>query len=280
VKAEALYALPRGTVVAYGQGITARKDADGWVVFEDDRPGLRVSSLVPDRVTHVIEEGDDPPPAGLVERMQDQVRADLAANARRTDELRARLADRATAGIKPPIGVIPRVIWEDRRLAELDRAMVEYHAFGLPADPAWEVEHDDLLAQRALRGPATVAALVRGRQAGKYAEQIERAAAVVDELVRRARGRRCGVLLVNDFGSNSLLAYVDERIPDGEILQHPAVTLPEGGVEALLASLYPPAGPAAAGHVAGCFLRGPIRHCVEGCTWVDDGRERMEGATP
>jgi hypothetical protein len=276
---DALHALPVGTVVAYGRGITARKIDTGWLVFEDDRPGLRVSSLEPARVTGVIEHPRPHPLGGWFGPDGRRIPAPGA----RTDELRRRLSERATAGIKPPLGVVPRRIWEDRRLAELDRALVEYTAFGLPVDPAWQAEHDELLAWRATREPASLAATLAGRRAGKATAGMEAASAAIAELVRRSSVRRCGVLLVASPSTNALLAYVDDRIPEGQIIHHPG-ELPEGGVEALLASLYPPAGPidrhradlSEPGHVPGCFVRGPIRHCVEGCSWVDDGRERME----
>lgn len=279
---EELHALPVGSVVGYGRGITARKIDTGWLVFEDDRPGLRVSSLEPSRVTGVIEHprphplggwyrpDADPPPAGLVERSQDEVRR-LLSRGVSTAGVRDRLAR-----TKPPLGVIPRRIHDQRRLADLDRALVEYSAAGLPADPEWGRERDDLLAVPGQRG-LTVAAYARARQAGKVREATEVAADAIDRVVARAVALDCGVLLVRN--DRSLLAYVDSRIPAGQLVEH-TDPLPEGGVEALLASLYPPAGPRAgadSGHVPGCFVRGPIRHCVEGCSWVDDGRERMEG---
>lgn len=167
----------------------------------------------------------------------------------RTDELRRRLSEVAVGpGIKPPLGVIPRIIWEDRRLAELDRAMMEYDAFGFPVDPEWPRERDELLAWRSTRPPTTIAEMLAGRRAGKATAGVEAAAAAIDELVRRSRILGFGILLVGSSRDNALLAYVDERIPEGQIINHPD-PLPEGGVEALLAGLYPSAGPRSNGDV-------------------------------
>ena len=45
---------------------------------------------------------------------------------------------------KPPIGVMPRYIWEARRKRELGRAIYEYLNAGLPILPEWVNEYNEL----------------------------------------------------------------------------------------------------------------------------------------
>ena len=53
---------------------------------------------------------------------------------------------------KPPLGVMPRKFWEERRrselylrMSELYRAITEYREAGLPTLPEWLDEYDELV---------------------------------------------------------------------------------------------------------------------------------------
>lgn len=46
---------------------------------------------------------------------------------------------------KPPLGVMPRKFWEERRISELYRAITEYREAGLPELPEWLDEYMELI---------------------------------------------------------------------------------------------------------------------------------------
>jgi hypothetical protein len=50
--------------------------------------------------------------------------------------------------IKPPIGIMPRHIWEAQRLDELRGAIYRYFHANLQISPEWIEEYNELLKKR------------------------------------------------------------------------------------------------------------------------------------
>lgn len=49
-------------------------------------------------------------------------------------------------GTKPPLGILNRKLWIEKRLHDLQRTMLEYHMAGHPWNPAWATEEQELIA--------------------------------------------------------------------------------------------------------------------------------------
>lgn len=47
--------------------------------------------------------------------------------------------------VKPPLGVVPKFIWEEMRLNELGRAIREYMDFNLEVRLEWIEEYNELV---------------------------------------------------------------------------------------------------------------------------------------
>lgn len=52
---------------------------------------------------------------------------------------------------KPPIGLMPRFVWEERRLVNIVAAMVRYENAGLEIKSEWIEEYEELNAKIKLR---------------------------------------------------------------------------------------------------------------------------------
>lgn len=52
---------------------------------------------------------------------------------------------------RPPLGVMPRYIWEERRLEELRDAIYRYISDVIHVPPAWIEEYNELIEKRKQR---------------------------------------------------------------------------------------------------------------------------------
>jgi len=46
---------------------------------------------------------------------------------------------------RPPIGIIPELVWKGQRLADIDAAIQRYQEAGLPINTQWIFERNNLL---------------------------------------------------------------------------------------------------------------------------------------
>jgi len=46
---------------------------------------------------------------------------------------------------KPPIGIMPEIMWKGQRLSDIDEAIKRYQEAGLPISTAWIFERNNLL---------------------------------------------------------------------------------------------------------------------------------------
>lgn len=51
---------------------------------------------------------------------------------------------------RPPLGIIPRYIWDEKRLSELSAAIVRYLEAGYEIHPDWIEEYDELIERLSL----------------------------------------------------------------------------------------------------------------------------------